>query len=110
MMLPLWKYCVADACWAPISAATSPAPTSNGTPQQRGMRQRRKRIEPGSPTALRDGEIFLDSFNDQAARWRSMPSSSMSDAYIDPQSRILWNKFPGEQKHAFLENLREKAS
>jgi hypothetical protein len=69
MMLPLRKDCVADACWAPISAPTSPAPTSNDTPQQRGMRRRRKRIEPGSPTALRDGEIFLDSFNDQAARW-----------------------------------------
>ena len=38
-------------------------------PQQRGVRQANKRIEAGSPTSLRDGETFLDSFNDQAARW-----------------------------------------
>jgi hypothetical protein len=58
MMLPIRKYCVAAACWAPISAATSPAPTSNSTPQQHRVRQRRKWIEPGSPTALRDGKYF----------------------------------------------------
>jgi hypothetical protein len=68
MMLPLRKYCVADSCWAPISAATSPAPTSNDTPTSAGL-SAAQTDSLGSPTALRDGETFLDSFNDQAARW-----------------------------------------